>query len=147
MSDENKQADGHFELNKPYNLGTLTLSEQDIIDYARANDPLEFHLDKKAAEQSIFKGLVASGSQVFNVMYKTRWLPMFGHSVICGLGVDSWKFIRPVYANQPVTGTVTPVFIKENKEKKHTVVTWYYEFKDSGGQLFQTLDVTVLHKI
>lgn len=135
-----------IELNKAFDIGTITLSEQDIIEYAKANDPLDFHIDRKAAEQSIFKGFVASGSQIFNVLYKTRWIPLLGHTVICGLGVDNWKFIRPVYAGQPIKGIVTPILIKYNDEKKHVVVTWRYEFKDTKGELVQTLEVTVLHK-
>ena len=134
-------------VNKKIDIGTVTLSEQDIIDYAKANDPLDFHVDRKAAEQSIFKGFVASGSQIFNVLYKTGWIPLFGHTVICGLGVDNWKFIRPVYAGQPINGIVIPVLIRENAEKKHLVITWRYEFKDVKGELVQTLEVTVLHKI
>lgn len=136
-----------IELNKTYGIGSVVLSEQDIIDYAKANDPLEFHIDKNAAEHSIFKGFVASGSQIFNILYKTGWIPKFGHTVICGLELNNWKFLRPVYANQQIQGFVTPVFIKENKDKKHAVITWHYEFKDTQGHLVQVLDVTVLHKL
>jgi acyl dehydratase len=132
--------------NQTFNLGTVTLTEEDIINYAILNDPLDFHINKKAAEQSIFKGFVASGSQIFNALHKTGWIPMFGHTVICGMELNHWKFIRPVYAAQPINGTVTPISIKENEEKKHAVVVWAYEFKDAKGTLVQTLEVTVLHK-
>src|SRR5579885_199350 len=100
-----------LELNKKIDIGTVTLSEQDIIDYAKLNDPLDFHIDRKAAEASIFKGFVASGSQIFNYLHKNGWIKLFGHSVSCGLEVNHWKFIRPVYANQPIKGTVEPILI------------------------------------
>ncbi len=135
-----------LELNKKLDIGTVTLSEKDIIDYALANDPLDFHIDIKAAERSIFKGLVASGSQIFNVLHKRGWIPLMGHTVICGMEVNHWKFIRPVYVNQPIKGTVTPVFIKKNPEKNHTIIVWKYEFKDAKEELVQSLEVTVLHK-
>jgi acyl dehydratase len=131
-------------VNQKIDIGTVTLSEQEIIDYAIANDPLDFHIDKKAAAQSIFKGLVASGSQIFNVLHKNGWIPLFGHSVICGLEVNNWKFLRPVYANQPIKGTVMPILLKETSDKK-IVVTWKYEFTDEKGQLVQTMEVSVLH--
>ncbi|HXB12949.1 MAG TPA: MaoC/PaaZ C-terminal domain-containing protein [Bacteroidia bacterium] len=133
--------------NKTFDLGIVTLTEEDIINYAKLNDPLDFHIDRKAAELSFFKGFVASGSQIFNSLYKTGWIPMFGHTVICGLELNHWKFMRPVYAAQPISGTATPISIKENEEKKHAVVIWGYEFKDAKGMLVQTLEVTVLHKI
>jgi len=135
-----------LEINKKIDIGSVTLSEQDIIDYALANDPLDFHINKKAAEQSIFKGLVASGSQIFNSLHKTGWIPLVGHTVLCGMELNHWKFLRPVYANQKINGTVTPIFIKENADRGHFVITWKYEFKDEHGELVQTLDVTILHK-
>jgi acyl dehydratase len=128
-------------------IGTLTLSEDDIIKFAIANDPLDFHINREAAMKSVFKGFVASGSQVFSVLHKTGWIPMFGHSVICGLELNNWKFIKPVYANMPVSGNVIIKTIKKNEEKHHAVITWRYEFKDNKNEFVQTLEVTVLHKI
>ncbi len=40
---------------------TLTVSEADIIAFAREYDPQPFHLDEEAARQSLFGGLAASG--------------------------------------------------------------------------------------
>src|SRR2546423_9697855 len=40
---------------------TIEVTEGSIIAFAREFDPQQFHLDAKAAEQSIFKGLSASG--------------------------------------------------------------------------------------
>ena len=40
-----------FALNKSFDLGTVTLSEQEIIDYAKLNDPLEIHTNKEVAEK------------------------------------------------------------------------------------------------
>ncbi len=125
----------------------VILSETDIIEFARANDPLEFHINKKSAMESIFKGLVASGSQVFITLHKTGWIPVFGHTVICGLELNNWKFLLPVYAWQPVKGIVTPVFLKINENKKQAVVVWNYEFTNSKGETVQTLDTKLLHKI
>jgi acyl dehydratase len=137
----------NLRVNQKIDIGIITLSEQDIIDYAKLNDPLDFHVNRKAAEASIFKGFVASGSQIFNCLYKTGWIKLFGHSVICGLELNHWKFIRPVYANQPIKGTVEPIQINENKEKGHVVITWKYEFHDMHGQMMQSLDVTIMHKL
>src|SRR6188472_4702902 len=41
--------------------GTLLVDETEIKEFARKFDPQPFHLDKKAAENSLFSGLVASG--------------------------------------------------------------------------------------
>jgi acyl dehydratase len=136
-----------FALNKSFDLGTVILSEQDIIDYAKLNDPLEIHLNKQVAEKSIFKGLVSSGSQILNTFHIKSWIKMFGDSILCGLEINKWKFLKPVYANQPIIGKVTIVFFKPNPEKGHCVVTWGYEFIDEKGEFVQTLEITVMHRM
>jgi acyl dehydratase len=40
-----------------------TLSEEDILEFARRYDPQPIHLDKEAAKRSIYGGLIASGWQ------------------------------------------------------------------------------------
>ncbi len=136
-----------FSLHKSFDLGTVTLSEQDIIDYAKLNDPLEFHINKEAAFKSVFKGFVASGSQILNTFHTRSWVKMFGNTIICGLEINNWKFLKPVYANQPIKGKTIIVFFKPNEEKKHCVVTWRYEFTDEKGEFVQTLEITVLHRM
>lgn len=136
-----------FALNKSFDLGTVTLSEQEIIEYAKLNDPLEFHINKEEALKSMFKGLVSSGSQILNTFHIRSWVKMFGDSIICGLEINNWKFLKPVYANQPIKGKVTIVFFKPNPEKGHCVVIWRYEFTDEKGEFVQTLEITVMHRM
>ena len=42
-------------------LGSRTVSEEEIIDFARQFDPQPFHVDKDAATHSIFGDVIASG--------------------------------------------------------------------------------------
>ena len=132
---------------KKYDFGTVVLSEQDIIDFAKAFDPLEFHTDKEAAEKSPFKGLIASGPHIFNFVHRTKWIPLFGKTVICGLEVSHWKFLKPIFANKPVHSSVTILDAKPNYDKKYVPVKWFYEFRDDAGELLQSLEMTVLHKM
>lgn len=136
-----------LKLGQEFDLGIISFSEDEIISFAKANDPLPFHTDKKIAEQSIFKGLVASGPHAFNIFYNRTWVPRFGDTVICGLGVNNWRFIKPVYANQPIHGKLTITELKPNPEKGHVVIKWKFDFFDSKGEMVQTLDITVLHKL
>ena len=133
--------------NQVFDFGSITLSDDEIINYAKLNDPLSFHIDKKAAEESIFKGLVSSGSHIFNVFYNRKWVPIYGISVICGLELNNWKFIRPIYANQPIRCKVTIVVFRPNPERRHVVITWRYEFFNPKEEMVQTVDVTVMHKL
>jgi acyl dehydratase len=78
---------------------TYQVTENDIIQFARDFDPQPFHLDAKAAEQSVFKGLVASGwhtAAMSMKLFVTGGLRLAGGSV--GLGVDELRWPRPVRA-------------------------------------------------
>lgn len=44
-----------------YEFGAITVSEAEIIDFARQFDPQYFHIDPEKAKTSRFGGLVASG--------------------------------------------------------------------------------------
>lgn len=136
-----------FALNKSFDLGTVTLSEQEIIDYANLNDPLPIHINKEAAEKSIFKGLVSSGPQILHAFHMKSWIKMFGDSIICGLEINRWKLLKPVYVNQPINGKVTILFFKPNPEKRHCVITWGYEFTNEKREFVQTLEITVMHRM
>jgi len=39
----------------------LTVTEKELIEFAHKFDPQMFHLSRRRAERSIFKGLIASG--------------------------------------------------------------------------------------
>jgi acyl dehydratase len=134
-------------LNQVFDFGSITLSEDDIINYAKRYDPLPFHIDKKIADASIFKGLVSSGPQMFNTSYIKEWVPRLGDTVICGLELNNWKFLAPIYANQPITCKVTIIHLKRNEAEKHVVITWNYQFFNPKGKMVQTADVTVMHKL
>jgi acyl dehydratase len=136
-----------LQLGQVFDLGSLTLSEEDIMSYAKQYDPLPFHIDKKIAEASIFKGLVSSGPQVFNTMYRIRWVPLFGDTVICGLELNNWKFLKPIYANTPITCKLSISHLNKNAEKHHAVITWHYEFFDPKNEMVQRCDVTVMHRL
>jgi acyl dehydratase len=76
---------------------TIMVTEESIIAFAREFDPQQFHLDAQAAEQSIFKGLSASGWHTAAMsmrLFITGELKIAGGSV--GLGVDELRWPVPV---------------------------------------------------
>jgi acyl dehydratase len=76
---------------------TIEVTADHIKAFARQWDPQQFHLDEKAAEQSIFEGLSASGwhtAAMSMKLFVTGGLKLAGGSV--GLGVDELRWPRPV---------------------------------------------------
>lgn len=135
-----------FVAGKKIDFGELVLSEQEIIDFAKAFDPLDFHTNKEVAQKTIFRGLVSSGPHVFNRFYQREWVPRFGKTVICGMSVSNWKFIKPVYANQKTKCELTILSVKPDDKLRGTAVTWLFEFRNEKKEMVQLLQMEVMHK-
>src|SRR5438045_9779583 len=76
----------------------LKVTEKKLIDFARKFDPQMFHLSRKAAERTIFKGLTASGwHTAASTMALFVQTLNFAKGAI-GLGVDRLRWpnaVRP----------------------------------------------------
>lgn len=133
-------------IGKKIDLGIIVLSDQEIIDFAKAFDPLDFHTSKEKAQKTIFKRLIASGPHIFNYIYRKEWVPRFGHTVICGTGISNWKFIKPVYANQKISVELSVLEMKPDTKIGGISVVWQFEFKNENGGMVQFLQMEVMHK-
>ncbi len=74
-----------------------TLTEKEIIDFAKVYDPQEFHLDPAAAKQTIYGGLIASGFQTlafgFRLVFDTGILTA---ASMGSPGFDELRWLKPV---------------------------------------------------
>ncbi|HYY14848.1 MAG TPA: MaoC family dehydratase [Chthoniobacterales bacterium] len=76
----------------------LSVKEKELIEFAHKFDPQMFHLNRKTAERTIFKGLIASGwhTAAMTMRLFVRTLN-FAEGAI-GLGVDELRWpntVRP----------------------------------------------------
>jgi acyl dehydratase len=60
-----------FALGDVFRAKPVSVSEAEIVEFARRYDPQPFHTDKAAAAESQFGGLIASGMQVMAVSFAT----------------------------------------------------------------------------
>src|SRR6266436_5600335 len=86
-----------LKLGMRFKSGETTISREDIKRFAAEFDPQPFHLDEVAAENTIFKGLAASGwhtaAIAMNLAVQVR---PFGPHPLLGLGVDDLRWMKPV---------------------------------------------------
>jgi len=52
-----------------FEFGTLSLSEEEVVEFARRFDPQPFHIDREAARESLFGELVASGLHTLSAVF------------------------------------------------------------------------------
>ena len=79
-------------------LGTTSVTAQEIKDFAGRFDPQPFHLDEEAGRKSLFGGLCASGWHTCALAMRLTVDNMLRDSSSLGSpGLDSLKWLKPVY--------------------------------------------------
>lgn len=86
-----------FRTGDVHDLGTVTVNEEEILDFGRRFDPQLFHTDPKLAEETPFKGLIASGWHTASIFMRLYVDGLLVESACTGSpGVDEIRYHRPV---------------------------------------------------
>lgn len=79
-------------------LGTTSVTVDEIKEFAGKYDPQPFHLDEEAGRRSLFGGLCASGWHTCALAMRLTVDNMLRHSTSLGSpGLESLKWLKPVY--------------------------------------------------
>ncbi|MEV0095068.1 MaoC family dehydratase [Streptomyces sp. NPDC050738] len=80
-----------------HTYGSLLITEEEIIDFASRFDPQSFHVDRAAAKEGPFGGIVASGWHTTALM-----MQLFAEHYLSSVaslgspGVDELRWLKPV---------------------------------------------------
>jgi acyl dehydratase len=74
----------------------LEVTEKQVIEFAHKFDPQMFHLTRKSAERTIFKGLIASGWHTAAMTMRLLVQTLNFTEGAIGLGVDELRWPNPV---------------------------------------------------
>jgi acyl dehydratase len=78
-------------------VGTRTVSEEEIVAFARMFDPQPFHIDREQAAQSIYGGVIASGWHTCSMMMRMVVDALVSDSSSMGSpGLDRVRWLLPV---------------------------------------------------
>jgi acyl dehydratase len=97
-----------FEPGQVYELGSTTVTEEEIVDFARRFDPQPFHLDAETAKDSDFGGLIASGWHT-----GAMWMRLYVDSLLGGgsgqgsSGIEELRWLAPVRPGDTLSGRLT----------------------------------------
>jgi acyl dehydratase len=103
--------------NLEFDLGSVDVSKESIIDFAEKFDPQKFHLDEDVA-QKMFGGLIASGWHTASLCNRLLVDGFLGQAAcMASPGVDKMRFLKPVYANDRLSGKLSVVSTKQFQSK------------------------------
>ncbi len=119
-----------------YETMALTLTDESIIRFALEYDFQPFHVDKVAAKESMFGGLIASGLQTLALSFRLcNQAQMFAGNAIAGIGMDDVRFLRPVYAGDTIRAVVTILETRLSaSQPTGGIVKWEIRSVNQNGQ-------------
>jgi acyl dehydratase len=96
-----------FELGQVLELGSRTVSEEEIVAFAREWDPQPFHLDPVAARSSAFGGLIASGWHTGAMWMRLYVDTLLGPGAMGSPGIEELRWLAPVRPGDTLHGRLT----------------------------------------
>ena len=93
----------------PLSSDSFTLDKSSIVAFASHFDPQPYHLDREAAEQSIFGGLCASGWHIAALATRlvSETLIKNGLPFVELLSVGHLKWTRPTFVDEEISVRIT----------------------------------------
>ncbi len=101
-----------------YEFGTIAVSEEEVLEFARRFDPQYFHTDPVRAASGPFGGLIASGWHTASLMmrlYADHYV-----STVASLGspgIDELRWVRPVRPGDHLSIRATILEAKRSRSK------------------------------
>ena len=126
-------------------MGTWQLTEEEVISFARQWDPQNFHIDKAAAEASVFGELVASSLHIFAICTRL----FFDHSdeiqIMAMLGKDKIRFQQPARSRDLLVYTTECIDARASGSKDDRgVIVLADRVARNTGEVIMTQEVTLM---
>jgi acyl dehydratase len=97
-----------FKVGETVELGQYTLSEEEILEFARRFDPQVFHVDAERARESQYGGLIASGWHTASLGMRLLVDGLLASSAGMGSpGVEALNWHRPVRPGDTLRARIT----------------------------------------
>jgi len=124
-----------------YEFGATTVSEDELVAFAQSYDPQSFHIDRAAAAESMFGGLIASGWHTASLTM--RMLVENYLSTVASLaspGVDELRWLAPVRPADVLRVRVTVTDARRSRSRADRgVVTSYIEVMNQNDVVVMTV--------
>lgn len=99
-----------------FNLGTYEVTAEEISTFAEKYDPFPFHIDEKAAKETIFGGIISSGWLTALIWLRLMHKSFLNYETTMGSpGHEEMIWPTPVRAGDNLTGQLE---IKETRVSK-----------------------------
>lgn len=131
-----------FHVGDTFELGSTSVTEEEIISFARQYDPQIFHIDPEQAKASFFGQLVASGWHTGALFMRLLVNGLFNRVDSMGSpGVEQVRFVRPVRPGDTLHGRITIVETRDSQSRP------YLGILRSHGEMYNQNNELVLSMV
>lgn len=130
-------------------ISHFSFTPEDIVHFAERYDEQDMHLSEELAKHTPLGGLIASGWQTATVTIN-RWVQ--DHvgiaSGVLGMGLESLRWAKPIWPNDPLKSTVTVLEKRHSKSRPgYGVLKVRCVVTDSSGEIALEMVVPTMIKI
>jgi acyl dehydratase len=116
------------------------VTEKQIIDFARDFDPQFFHLEPAMAEQTIFKGLIASGWHTAAITMRLFVQTLNFAEGAIGLGVDELRWPNAVGPGDTLKVETEIIDLRRSRSKpNYGIIRLRNVTTNQRGEIVQTM--------
>ena len=128
-----------------FKSATYQVSEEQLISFAREFDPQPFHLDAAVADQTMFKGLIASGWHTAAITMRLFVQTLNFAEGAIGLGVDELRWPNAVRPGDRLQVETEIIDLRVSRSKpSHGVVRLRYVTTNQRNEIVQTMSASAL---
>jgi acyl dehydratase len=128
-----------------FKSATYQVSEEQLISFAREFDPQPFHLDAAVADQTMFKGLIASGWHTAAITMRLFVQTLNFAEGAIGLGVDELRWPNAVRPGDRLQVETEIVDLRVSRSKpNHGVVRLRNVTVNQRDEVVQTMSASAL---
>ena len=122
-------------------LGSHTVTEAEIVAFAKKYDPQPFHTDPEAARATIFGGLIASGWHTCAIMMRLSVEAARRKQAAAtgSPGVDSCRWLKPVRPGDTLTARTEVLETWPSRSKPIGFVRSRVEMLNQRGEIVLSL--------
>lgn len=125
-----------------FDLGRSQITQEEIVAFAREFDPQPFHVDERAAADSIYGGIIASGWHTISLFMRLFVKGLLSDAASLGSpGVDKVRWRHPVRPGDILQALATVQEVAPSRSKPDRgIVRWAYEMRNQNGVVVMTME-------
>lgn len=125
-----------------------TVTQDEMVKFAREYDPQWFHADPEAARESTFGELVASGVHVLAIWRQLDHEMNSDIDFVCGIGFDDFRLETALRPGDTVTAhsEILELILSKSRDDRGTAITQYRLTNQRGETVLRFKSINLVHR-